>query len=88
MIKLSVVDSSVLGTLVERITGRSGPDISDTTIFIFEGGSVVNTIPATPDHFRGDELFREIRHLPPTKRYKGQMSVYRQGGDVKGIEFN
>jgi hypothetical protein len=87
MIKLSVIDSSVLGTLVERITGHRGPEISDTTIFLFQDGSVCNTMPATPDKFRGHELFKGIRHLPPTKRFNGRMLVHRQGGDVKGIEF-
>jgi hypothetical protein len=84
---LNVVDKSLIGTLVDRVTGQSGPNVSDRTIFIFEGGSVCGTIPATPDSLRGRKLFREIRHLPPTASFTGKMVVDRQGGEIKSIEF-
>lgn len=85
--KLTIVDNSILGTIVDRITGNSGANASDKTILKFDNGSVTWTIPATPEHLRGSSLFRKIRHLPPTKQFTGRMVVNRQGGLVKSITF-
>lgn len=81
---LNVVDSSVLAYIINKI---SGPGKSDKTIFYFEGGSVSRTSPPTPREFRGDKVFRELRHLPPIEGYSGKMIVNRQGGVPKSIEF-
>ena len=53
--KIDEVDAALIGYLANGVAGRSGPDVSDLTIFIFEGGSVSNTVPATPEGFRGDK---------------------------------
>ena len=80
-------DAAILGYIVNEITGRSGSEVSDQTIFIFEDGSVSNTIPATPDHFRGDKSFRHLRSLPEKKYFSGRMIVNRQGGEIKNYNF-
>jgi len=83
-IKVKPADAAVLSYIVQQI---SGPDKSDQTIFYWESGSISRTSPATPKEFRGDKVFREIRHLPPEKNYKGKMLVNRQRGEVKSIVF-
>jgi len=82
--KLNAVDAAVLSYLVQQIAGS---DLSDQTIFYWEKGSVSRTSPPTPSDFRGDKVFRNLRHLPPVKQYTGEMIVNRQRGEVKSITF-
>jgi len=81
---MNSVDQSVLNFITQTISGKGG---TDSTTFIWQNGSVCTTIPATPDHFRNNEAFKNIRHLPPVKQYSGRMQVDRQLGGVKKISF-
>jgi len=75
----------LLSYLVQEVTGiKNG---SDTTIFLWDNGSIHNTIPPTTGSLRGSELFRKIRHLPPKKKFTGEMQIHRQGGEVKNWFF-
>lgn len=84
---INPVDASVLAYAVDNITGKIEPDVSDQTVLIFQDGSVHATEPATPEGFRGDKIFRQLRHLPPVKGYTGRMVVNRQGGVPRSISF-
>jgi hypothetical protein len=80
-----IKEDILLSYLVQEITGLKGG--SDTTVFLWDNGSIHSTVPATPDSLRGSKLFRQLRHLPPKPRFKGEMRVHRQGGEVKNWEF-
>jgi len=83
-VQLDPVTQSLLSYIAQELQGKHG---TDATTFIWQNGSVCSTIPATPDHLRGAQVFREIRKLPPVKKYSGQMLLYRQLGLVKAVEF-
>jgi hypothetical protein len=87
MREITITDSALLGYIIDRIQGRSGPTASDKTIFIFEGGAVCGTIPATPDAFRDTKFSencatcRRARLLPVgwrpiAKEVKSSQSVF------------
>lgn len=81
-----IVEKSLLSYLVQEITGVKGG--SDTTTFLWENGSIHNTIPATPEKLRGSKLFKEFKRLPPKPKFTGRMQIHRQGGEVKKYTFN
>ena len=76
---------TMVSFLVQEINGMKGG--ADSTIFLWENGSIHGTIPATPQSLRGYELFKKIKHLKPTPRFTGVMEVNRQGGEVKSWTF-
>jgi hypothetical protein len=80
-----IVMKSLLSFLVKEITGKEGG--SDCTTFLWDNGSIDNTIPATPDTLRGSELFKEFRKLPPKPKFSGSMNINRQGGVIKSYRF-
>lgn len=83
-VKISTVDEALLGFIIDMISGKGG---TDKTIFFWQNGAVCGTKPATPNDLRGDEIFRQIRHLPPEKKFNGRMEVNRQLGEVKEVIF-
>jgi hypothetical protein len=82
-IVLSSIDLSTLSYLINQITGIEGA--SDTTELLWQNGSIHGTVPATPSHLRGAELFKHLKHLPPIPKFSGRMNIHRQGGEVKTI---
>lgn len=82
---MSSVDAAIISYLVNQITGIEGA--SDSTELLWQNGSIHGTIPATPSHLRGAELFNQLKHLPPVPNFSGSMSIHRQGGEVKTISF-
>ena len=76
---------TLLSYLVQEITGNKNG--SNTTTFLWDNGSIYDTVPATPNLLRGSKLFRQLRHLPPKPRFTGEMKINRQGGEIKNWEF-
>ena len=82
---MNPLDASIVSFLVQEITGIKGG--TDSTVFLWQNGSVHNTIPATPSSLRGSETFKNIKHLPPKRKFSGEMQINRQGGLVKDWKF-